>query len=290
MKPPPFDYHVADSVDHALALLADLGDDAKLLAGGQSLLPLLSLRVARPESLVDINGLSALSRVDTSRGLRIGALVRQRVVEKDERVAAANPLLAAAAHFIGHAAIRNRGTIGGTVSHADPAAEIPTVVVALDAEIEVATARSARTIAAPDFFHAFLTTALQPDEMITALRFPAWTPGTGWSFREFSRRSGDFAVAGTAVTIAVRSDGRIDEARIALSGVAEIPVRARQAEALLSGAEPSETAWEAAAAEAVEGLEPPADLHGSSAYRVHVARGLVKQALQEAWLRAEVPA
>jgi carbon-monoxide dehydrogenase medium subunit len=177
MKPPPFEYHAVDSAEDAVDLLAEHGEDAKVLAGGQSLVPLLALRLARPEHLIDINRVGELASVRDCGGLRLGALVRHRGVERSTAVAAANPLLATAVRFIGHAAIRNRGTIGGSIAHADPAAELPAVLLALDGEVEATSQRGARRVGASDFFIGYLTTALAPDELLTAVHFPAWVPG-----------------------------------------------------------------------------------------------------------------
>lgn len=282
MKPPPFEYCAVATVEEALDLLAQYGDEAKILAGGQSLVPLLALRLARPEFLVDINGVDSLGTFDQTDGLRLGAMVRHRTVEKDVAISAGNPLVAAATRFIGHAAIRNRGTAGGTISHADPAAELPAVLVALDGAVEAASTAGTRTVPASEFFQGFLTTALAPEEMVTAVRFPAWPSRAGWSFQEFSRRNGDFAVAGAAVMLSVDDAGVIDGARIALSGMSDVPVRASVAEAGLIGHPPSSDTWKEAANCAVADMAPPSDLHGSSAYRKHVAGALVQSALQEA--------
>jgi carbon-monoxide dehydrogenase medium subunit len=287
MKPPPFEYHLVGSVGEALALLTDHGDEAKVLAGGQSLVPLLALRLARPAHLVDINGVSELATVSDGGGLTVGALVRHRVAERSLRVRAANPLLADALGLIGHVAIRNRGTIGGSIAHADPAAELPTVLVALDGEVEATSRRGSRWVSASELFRGFLTTSLAPDELLTGVRFPAWAAGTGWSFREFSRRSGDFAIAGVAATVRLDGAGTIAEARIAVSGVAATPVRARNAEAVLAGQVPSDELWAAASQEAAAGLAPPSDIHGSAAYRRHLAAALTRQAVREAHERAE---
>ncbi len=287
MKPPPFEYHPVESVGDAVGLLADLGDEAKVLAGGQSLVPLLALRLARPAHLVDINAVSELASVSNGDGLMLGALVRHRVAERSSTVRAANPLVADALGLIGHVAIRNRGTIGGSIAHADPAAELPTVLVALDGEVDVTSRRGSRRVGASDLFRGFLTTSLAPDELLTAVRFPAWTSGTGWSIREFSRRSGDFAMAGVAATVRLDGAGRIAEARIAMSGVAATAVRARNAEATLAGQQPSDELWAAAAQDAVAGLDPPSDVHGSAAYRRHLAAALTRRALREAHERAE---
>jgi carbon-monoxide dehydrogenase medium subunit len=290
MKLPPLEYHLAGCLDEAVALLSEHGDEAKVLAGGQSLVPLLALRLSRPEHLVDVNRLEDLASIDAGDGLRLGALTRHRVLERSPEIVAANPLLAACARLIGHAAIRNRGTLGGSLAHADPSAELPAVLVALDGEIDATSARGSRRIAAADLFQGFLTTSLEPDELLRAVRFPAWLPGTGWSFQEFSRRSGDFAVAGVAATLRLDERGTIADARIALTGVGATPIRARRAEAALAGQRPSEQAWAAAAADAASGLEPRSDVHGSSAYRRHLAAVLTKRALREAHERAEVAA
>jgi carbon-monoxide dehydrogenase medium subunit len=287
MKPPPFEYHAVTSVEEAVALLAEHGDDAKVLAGGQSLVPLLALRLARPAHIVDINGLTELTAVTNGDGLTIGSLVRQRVAERSAAVAGANPLLVRAIGLIGHTAIRNRGTVGGSISHADPAAELPAVLRALDGEVVATSARGARTVAAADLFEGFLTTSLAPEELVTAVRFPAWAPGTGWSFQEFSRRSGDFAIAGAAAALRVDGRGVITDARIALSGMGPTPVRASKAEAALAGQQPSDEAWEAAAQDAVAGLDPPSDVHGTAAYRRHLAAVLTRRALREAHSRSE---
>jgi carbon-monoxide dehydrogenase medium subunit len=287
MKPPPFEYHAVTSVEEAVALLAEHGDDAKVLAGGQSLVPLLALRLARPAHIVDINGLTELTAVTNGDGLTIGSLVRQRVAERSAAVAGANPLLVRAIGLIGHTAIRNRGTVGGSISHADPAAELPAVLRALDGEVVATSARGARTVAAADLFEGFLTTSLAPEELVTAVRFPAWAPGTGWSFQEFSRRSGDFAIAGAAAALRVDGRGVITDARIALSGMGPTPVRASKAEAALAGQQPSDEAWDAAAQDAVAGLDPPSDVHGTAAYRRHLAAVLTRRALREAHSRSE---
>jgi len=288
MKPPPFEYHAVASVDEAVSLLGDLGDEAKVLAGGQSLIPLLALRLARPAHLVDINRVADLATVANGNSLVVGALVRHRVAERSSTVRSANPLVADALGLIGHVAIRNRGTIGGSTAHADPAAELPAVLLALDGEVEATSRRGVRRVQASDLFRGFLTTSLAPDELLTAVRFPAWPAGTGWSFQEFSRRSGDFAIAGAAVTVRLDASGLIGEARIALSGVASAPVRATGAEAALTGQPPSDEAWAAASEAAATGLEPPSDVHGSAAYRRHLVAALTRRALRQAHERAEV--
>lgn len=284
MKPPPFEYHAVDSADEAVSLLAEYGDQAKVLAGGQSLIPLLALRLSRPDHLVDVNR-AGLTSVSEDGGLRLGALVRHRVTERSDVIAAACPLLPEAAGFIGHTAIRNRGTIGGSIAHADPAAELPAVLLALDGEVQAVSIRGMRRIPAADFFLGYLTTALEPDELLTAVRLPPWVPGTGWSFTEFSRRSHDFGIVGVAVTLRLDDRGAIAEARIAISGVAATPVRAEYAEAALVGQHPGDGTWVAAAESALVGLDMPADLHGSAAYRRHLAAALIRHALRSACQR-----
>jgi carbon-monoxide dehydrogenase medium subunit len=284
VKPPRFEYHRAGSVDEAVELLAQHGDDAKVLAGGQSLVPLLSLRLARPAHLVDINRLSGLATIENGQGLRLGATVRHRAIERSDVVRGANPLLAHSVRFIGHGAIRNRGTIGGSIAHADPAAELPAVLLALDGDVEVRSVRGTRTVGASALFEGFLTTSLEPDELLTAVRVPA--APAGWSFQEFSRRSGDFAIVGVAATVRLDGAGAISEARLAFSGVDQVPVRAAAAESMLAGQSPSTELWQSAANTAAASLEPGSDIHGSSTYRKHLAAVLAERALAEAHDRA----
>ncbi len=290
MKPPPFDYSAPDTLEEALALLAELGDDARPLAGGQSLVPLLSLRLARPSHLVDLAGIAHLETVDAGDGhLVLGAMVRERQAEGDGRVRRLAPLLAEALPLIGHPAIRSRGTVGGSLSHADPAAELPAVALVLQAELVVESRdRGSRDVAAANFFTGFLTTALEPDELLTAVRVPAPGPATGWAIDEVARRHGDFAMVGAAAMVRLdETTGRIGEARLALAGVSDTPVRPRDAEQALAGAEPTDDTYAGAAAEVAAQLSPPADVHGSSAYRRHLAQVLVRRTLTLASRRAE---
>lgn len=287
MKPPLFDYHRAASTDEVVALLAEHADEAKVLAGGQSLVPLLSLRLARPAHLIDINRVADLATIGNGDGLTVGALVRHRAIERSDVVRTANPLLAHAVRFIGHGAIRNRGTVGGSIAHADPAAELPAVLLALDGEIDARSARGTRTIPASSLFEGFLTTSLEPDELLTAIRMPAWPTGTGWSIQEFSRRSGDFAIVGVVATVRLDGNGNIADARLAFSGVDQVPVRATAAESVLAGATPSDDLWKSAAHAATAPLEPGGDIHGSAAYRKQLAAVLAERALKEAHDRAK---
>ncbi|HEY2594426.1 MAG TPA: xanthine dehydrogenase family protein subunit M [Chloroflexota bacterium] len=291
MKPPPFDYHRPGSKAEALELLGSLGTDAKVLAGGQSLVALLNLRLARPAHLIDINGLDgALSRIGETPGggLSFGALVRQRAAERSSAVRDGCPLMAEALPHIGHHQIRNRGTVCGNLAHADPASELPAIAVALDGEmVAESRARGQRTIKADDFFRGFLTTALEPDELLTEFRLPAWPRGAGWSFMEVSRRHGDYALVGAAAVVQLDASGTCTDARLAFIGAAPGPVRAREAEAALRGVPISNTDALNAAMERVSpAIDPQSDVHASAAYRRHVARVLARRALREAAGRA----
>ena len=282
MKLPPVDYEAPKTVPEAVELLAEHQDEASVLAGGQSLIPLLALRLAHPAMLIDINGIDELSGVSATDGwVAIGAMTREYVAEESGTVADAVPLLAAALPLIGHEAIRSRGTIGGSLAHADPAAELPAVALALDAEFVVRSKSGERVIPAADWFEGYLTTARGPDELLEQVRFPAAGPGTGISFQEVARRHGDFAIVGLAVSLTL-SDGAISDARLAFSGVSDVPVRAAGAESLLVGERPSAELFDEAARRATEDIDPPADLHGSSDYRKKVAAALVRRGLRAA--------
>jgi aerobic carbon-monoxide dehydrogenase medium subunit len=286
VKLPPFEYRLAGSVEEVIGLLAEWGDEAKVLAGGQSLVPLLSFRLARPSYLIDINTITELSHITHGTGLELGAMVRHRQAEHSVEVRAGAPMLAGAVRFIGHAAIRNRGTVGGSVAHADPAAELPTVLAALGGEVIATSVRGTRTIPVELFFQGFLTTALEPDELVIGIGLPPWSPSTGWAFNEFSRRSGDFAICGVATVIGLGPDDRIRHAALVFSGVGGAPVRAVEAERGLIGEMPSPALWASAAEQAAVGIDPPSDLHGSAAYRRQLARVLARRSLLEAYARA----
>jgi carbon-monoxide dehydrogenase medium subunit len=282
MKLPEFEYRVPATVAEAMALLAQHEDEATLLAGGQSLIPLLALRLAHPAVLIDINGLDDLSGVTvTDGGVSIGALTREYMAEESEIVAETVPLLAAALPLIGHDAIRSRGTIGGSLAHADPAAELPAVARALDAEFVVRSESGERVIPAAEWFEGYLTTSRRPDEILVEVRFPVAEPFTGIAFQEVARRHGDFAMVGLAASLTL-TDGTIADARLAFSGVADVPVRAAEAESVLVGQQLSPELFAEAARRAAEPLDPPADLHGSSDYRKKVAAALVRRGLQAA--------
>jgi carbon-monoxide dehydrogenase medium subunit len=276
------------SLDEAVALLADHGDDAKVLAGGQSLVPLLAFRLSSPGVLVDINRVSELDyqRVEGDR-LVLGALTRHRVVEELAGLRARCAMLAEGVELIGHVAIRNRGTVGGSLAHADPAAEWPALVLALDGEIDVAGPGGARTIPATDFFVSYFTTTLEPGEIVREVRLSLPSGRVGSAFVELSRRHGDFAVAGVGVLLALADDGATSDARVALIGVRDAAVRSRGAEAVLVGAVPTDDVL-AEAAQAIDGeIEPLSDLHCSSEYRRHIAKVLVRRALVKARARAQ---
>src|ERR1700748_1750783 len=267
MKLPPVEDEAPTTVAEAIDLLAEHGDEASVLAGGQSLIPLLALRLARPEVLIDINRVDELSGVSAADGhVAIRAMTGEYVAEESGTVADPLPLLAAALPLIGHEAIRSRGTIGGSLAHADPAAELPAVARALDAEFVVRGPSGERVIPAAQWFEGYLTTSRRPDELLVEVRFPTATAGTGVSFAEVARRHGDFAIVGLAASL-VLSGGVISDARLAFAGVSDVPVRATAAEDLLAGEGPSAELFDEAARRATEDLDPPADLHGAADYR-----------------------
>ncbi len=287
MKPAPFEYRAPRTVDEAAALLSEFGTDAKLLAGGQSLVPLLNFRLAKPEVLIDLNPVTELSFVrEEDGGLAFGAMTRQRVLERDPRVRDRLPMLAAAAEWIAHPQIRNRGTIGGSLAHADPASELPALALAHDATITARSASGAeRRIPAADFFVTYLTTALEPDELVTEVMMPALPAGSGWSILEVARRHGDFALAGVASSLSLDEAGVTVDARIALFGVDATARRATGAEAALRGRKPDEDAIREAAALAREEVDPASDVHATAAYRKQVVGTLIERALRESLAR-----
>jgi carbon-monoxide dehydrogenase medium subunit len=282
VKPAPFEYHAPVGVDEAVGLLADLGDEAKVLAGGQSLVPMLNLRLTRFEALVDLGRIPALAGVEAvDGGVRVGAMTPQSDVERDPLVSARVPLLARATPLIGHFQIRNRGTVGGSIAHADPAAEYPAVALALDAEIEAQGPSGTRTIPAVDFFAGTWTTVLEPEEILTAVRLPTWGPGSGFAVEEMARRHGDFAIAGVVCGVQVRG-GLVARAAVALLGMGFTPMRASTAEAALLGQAAEEVDVDEVGRLAVEGLEPPDDLHASAGLRRRAAAALTARALTHA--------
>ena len=278
MIPAPFDYEVAESVDHAIELLGTR-EEAKVLAGGHSLLPLLRLRFTRPSLLVDIGRLAELSYVrDAGDSIAIGALTRHHDVVTAPLLQEHNPLVSFAAGLIGDPQVRHRGTIGGSLAHGDPASDLPAVVLALDGEIDIAGPNGARTVAAGEFFHGVFETAVGPQELVTEVRVPKLTGDHVWSYLKFRRRAQDWATVGVAA-VAHRSNGGVADAAIVLVNMGATPLRARTAEA----------AWTAGEADpgtqADEATEPPSDTSGSADYRRHLARVLVRRAIEEAEAR-----
>ncbi len=290
MKPAPFRYFRPATVDEALALLAEHGSEAKPLAGGQSLIPAMNFRLARPQALVDLNRIPELAYIRSQPdggGLVIGAMTRQRAVERSDAVRRAAPLVAEALPFVAHAQIRNRGTVGGSLAHADPAAELPAVMLALDARFLARSRERERAIPAGEFFRGILETALGPDELLVEVAVPRAPARSGHAFIEVARRHGDYALVGVAALVALDRRGRCEVARIALVSVGDGPVLATEAAAALTGEEPSAAAIEAAAeAAARQDIDPPSDIHASAAYRRHLAAVLTRRALARAVERA----
>ena len=288
MKPAAFEYHRPETLDQALELLAEHGDEAKILAGGQSLVPTMNFRLAQPEQLIDINRLSDLAFIrEDKSGLRIGAITRQRAVERSELVAKRAPLVHQTMPYIAHVQIRNRGTFGGSVAHADPAAELPCIMLALDARMRVQSKKSERWIAANDFFVGLLETALSPEELLTEIEVPDLPKGTGYAFVEFARRHGDYALVGVAVRVELNSKGACENTRVVLMSVGERPVDGQNAAAALNGEQPSTEAIGAAArAAGQDDIDPHSDVHANSDYRRHLAEVLTARALKHAIERA----
>ena len=284
MKPAPFEYHAPTTIDETAGLLTELGEGAKLLAGGQSLIPMLALRLAVFEHIVDTRLLDDLRGVERRDGrLWIGAGTTQAAVGSSSDVAADVPLLARATPLIGHFQIRNRGTIGGSIAHADPAAEYPAVVLALDAELEAMSSKGRRKIPAAEFFTGHWSTAMEGDEVLTGVWFPVWRGRCGFAFEEIARRHGDFAIAGSAVALELDGDDRIRRCTIALLGMGSTPIRATRAEAEIAGTalgdiDPAELGRSAT----VELEDVPSDLHGSAAYRTRVGGVMVARAFESA--------
>jgi CO/xanthine dehydrogenase FAD-binding subunit len=286
MKPAAFDYVVAESVDAAVAALAAADGEAKILAGGQSLVPMLNFRLLRPAILVDINRIPDLAFIEErADSIAIGALTRHYRLETSPIIAAHLPVVAEAMRHVAHLAIRNRGTIGGSLSHADPAAELPMLALLLDATFHLMSPAGPRTIPARDFFLGPLTVDLAADEMVTRITLSKLPPATGWGFAEVARRSGDFALAAAAATMTLR-DGTMTQVRIAMTGIDETAKRADEAEALLNGQKLTPDRIDAAIEAVRASVSPPSDLHASSDYRRHLIGVLAGRALADAWRRA----
>ena len=287
MKPPPFAYHAPAHLEDIFDLLERYGDDAKVLAGGQSLMPLLNFRLSYPSALIDINHVADLSYLQQEDGqIRIGALTRQRTIEFSELVRRRLPLLYEATTLVGHLPIRTRGTIGGSLAHADPAAEYPTVALVLDAELVLQGPSGQRRISAEEFFVSYLTTALAPNEVLTEIRFSPSPLTSGWAFEEFARRHGDFAVVGVAGVI--DTDGeQCRAARLAAAGVGPTPIRLRAAEDILVQEGVTEQSIQRAAAKAAELVEPDSDIHASADFRRHLTQVLTRRAIKRAIERGQ---
>jgi aerobic carbon-monoxide dehydrogenase medium subunit len=285
MIPAPFEYERAESPEQAIELLGRHGEDAKLLAGGHSLLPLMKLRLARPSVLVDIDRLSDLAYVrDAVDHIEIGALTRIKDVATDGLLSQHNPLVAHAAGEVGDPQVRHRATYGGSVAHGDPASDAPAVLLAVDATMVVRGPGGERTVPAGDFFSGFFETALGPTDLLTAIRVPKLPAGTGWSYQKFHRRAIDWAIVGVAAVVE-RSNGTISRARVGLTNMAETPLRASGVEQAMSGAEASAASIGAAAEHAPEGTNPPSDTNASAEYRGELSKVLVRRALEEALAR-----
>lgn len=289
MKPAPFEYADPTSVEAAVGLLRGGDGDAQVLAGGQSLMPLLNMRLARPALLVDLRRISDLSFIREVDGrIEIGAMTTKRQVEELPLVASRHPMLLTATRLIGHPQIRNRGTVGGSMAHADPAGEYPALAVALDAELVAVGPDGPRSIPAREFFVSHLTTALAEDEILTEVRIPLLPERAGWSFLEIARRRGDFAMAGAATVLILGRDGVCSRARIVVFGVAPTPLRVRAAEEILEGERVGAELFERAAQRVADELvDPLADVHASREYRRDLARVLVQRGLTEALGRSE---
>jgi carbon-monoxide dehydrogenase medium subunit len=283
MKLPQFEYACPATVPEAVALLASHDGDAKALAGGQSLMPMLAFRLARPALLVDLRKLEELRHIRISEhGVALGAMVRWRDIENDARLTTAHPLLVAAIAHVAHYQIRNRGTVGGSVAHSDPAAEMPGVAVTCDAEIMVVGTAGMRTIRAKDFFQGALTTALRADELIVEIRLPAWPPARRFSFQEISRRQGDFAIAAVALYFDLDDEGKIADAHVGVIGVEDCPRRLAEVENLLNGAVIDDAVIAEAESMTSAAVDPGHDIHASAAYRRALIGTLVERALRSA--------
>jgi len=282
VKPPKFDYHAPTSLDDAVALLQRYGGDAKILAGGQSLMPLLNFRLSRPAALVDLNRIARLAYIREENGqVRLGAMTRQRTIEFSPMVARRLPLLSEATKWVGHLPIRTRGTIGGSIAHADPSAEYPAVLTALEGEVVARGPKGERVVKAKDLFLTYLTTSLESDEVLAEIRLPVMPMGAGFALEEFARRHGDFAIVAIAAMV-VRDAARCKQARLATAGAGPVPVRLRAAEEILERDGVTEAAIDAAARRAAELVSPDSDIHASADYRRHLTMVLTRRALKRA--------
>jgi carbon-monoxide dehydrogenase medium subunit len=283
MKPAPFNLLRPRNVEEALALLQSYRAEAKVLAGGQSLVPLMNFRLAQPHNLIDLNGVVGLNEIKVDeRSLTLGAMVRQRDVEQSPIITARLPILREAIAQVAHPAIRNRGTVGGSLVHADPAAELPLLAIALDATFHLRSARGSRSVAARDFYQGYLLTDIAPDELLVEILFHLPPPGAGWCFTEIARRHGDFAIVAVAVLLDFGRDRSVNFARVALGGVGPAPLRVTAVEEILLGGQAGAELYRRAGAAAAEAVEPPTDIHASSGYRRQITGVLVRRALATA--------
>lgn len=283
MKPPRFKYAAPSTLDEAVAFLSEQGDSTKVLAGGQSLMPMLNMRLTEPEFLLDVNRIDSLSYIRPVNGsLEVGALTRHHQLADSPEIASSCPLITKCLPFVGHTAIRYRGTIGGSIVHADPAAELAAAAVALDADFVLRSASGERTIAASDFFLTYFTTDTRPDELLVAIRLPAQPAGSGSAVMEIARRQGDFALAGILAAGRRDGDGRLHDVRLATLGAHEVPLRLREVEALVEGQPLDDALLDEAGARARELVEPESDMHASASYRRRMIGVLVGRALREA--------
>jgi carbon-monoxide dehydrogenase medium subunit len=289
MKPAIFEYFAPATLDETLDLLHEHGEDAKVLAGGQSLMPLMNLRLARPKVVIDINRLSGLDKIAATAegGLAIGALARHRAVERSPLVREQNPLLASTMPLIGHFQIRNRGTMGGSLAHADPAAELPALAVLLGCEVSLASKDGVRTVAAADFFLGYMATAIEPGELLTEIRFPSWRSGAAWAIDEITRRKGDFAMVGVTLSAELDSGANIRDVTIVMFGVGGKPQRIESAESMLKGRRVDAKVLRELGRVVAEELEPDSDIHASTEYRKEVGGVLARRALESALARSE---
>ena len=289
MKPPRFHYNAPSALDEALSLLEQCGSDAKVLAGGQSLLPLLNMRLAAPMYLVDINRVAELDYIEARDGyLAIGAITRQRQVEQSALIQQRHPLLVDVVRYIGHMQIRNRGTIAGSIAHADPAAELPALLTCLGGEVVIRSLSGQRILKAEEFFTGYLSTVLEPDEILTEIRFPWLSSQVGWAFMEFARRSGDYALAGMVAVITPTSSGHCLSAQISYVGISSMPKRAYDVEALLIGTTLDDKTLNMAAEVASHLVtDELSDIHATPAYRRSLTTELTKRVLKSAWQRCQ---
>jgi CO/xanthine dehydrogenase FAD-binding subunit len=288
MKPAPFDYLAASSISDVTEALAASGGDGKIIAGGQSLMPMINFRLVKPTILIDINGIDGLDRIE-KRGdrIRIGATVRHYMTATDSLIQQHIPVLHDAMHHVAHLTVRNRGTFCGSICHADPAAEMPMMVLLLNGVITACSVRGERLISAADFFVSSLVSTLEPDELVTSVEIDTLPQNTGWGFQEFSKRHGDFALACAATTMRIE-DGAARDVRFAMMGVGETPLRLSQIEAMIDGRAVADALLDEVSAALKDILQPNTDLHASADYRRHLAAALARRALRDSWRRASI--